>query len=70
MEPLRYVEVDRHDWLRAGELASEGSGRGHRFEIADCLLAAIAFRENCAIFSLDRDFERIPGLRLYRPRFA
>jgi tRNA(fMet)-specific endonuclease VapC len=70
MEPLRYVEVNRRDWLRAGEIASECAGRGHRLKIGDCLLAAIALRENCPIFTLDRDFERIPGLNLYHPRLV
>lgn len=70
MEPLRYLEVARHDWLRAGELAANGAARGFTLEIGDCLVAAIALREGCPVFSLDRDFERIPGLKLYRPRFA
>ncbi len=68
MEPLIYLEADQRTWLRAGELAAEGAARGHKLEIGDCLLAAIAMREDCSLFSLDRDFEHIPGLKLYRPR--
>ncbi|HTV55118.1 MAG TPA: hypothetical protein VMI06_09395 [Terriglobia bacterium] len=34
----------------------------------NCLLAALALREQCEIFTLDRDFERIPGIKLYRVR--
>ena len=70
MEPLDYVEADRQAWLRAGELAATGAARGFRLEIGDCLLAAIALREGCPVFTLDRDFERIPGLKLYQPRFT
>ena len=66
MQPLVYFEADRDSWLRAGELAAECAARGHSVKIADCLLAALAMREDCAIFTLDRDFERIPRLRLYR----
>lgn len=66
--PLIYREIDRPCWLRAGELAAEGVVRGFRLETGDCLLAALALRENCEIFTLDRDFERIPGVKLYRPR--
>ncbi len=68
MEPLVYLEADRNSWLRAGELAAECSARGFQIGIADCLLAALAMRESAAIFTLDRDFERIPRLHLFRRR--
>ena len=68
MEPLTYFEVDRATWLRAGEISAEGAARGYQLEVGDCLLASLALRENCSVFTLDRDFERIPGLKLYRPR--
>ena len=68
MEPLVYFEADRNAWRQAGELAASATARGQQVELGDCLLAALALRENCAIFSLDRDFERIPRLELYQPR--
>jgi len=66
MEPLVYLETDRDSWLRAGELVAECSARGFQVGIADCLLAALAMRESASIFTLDRDFERIPRLQLFR----
>jgi hypothetical protein len=68
MEPLVYFESDRTSWLKAGEIAAEASARGHRLEVGDCLLAAVVLREGCALFTLDRDFRRIPGLKLHRFR--
>ena len=68
MEPLIYLEATREMWLRAGEIAAEGAARGYTLDVRDCLLAALALREQCLIFCLDRDFERIPGLKLHRPR--
>lgn len=68
LEPLIYREADRSAWLLAGQLAAEASTRGHALEVGDCLVAAIAFRAGWAVFTLDRDFERIPGLKLHRPR--
>jgi predicted nucleic acid-binding protein len=65
MEPLVYLEADRDTWLRAGELVSECSARGFQVGIADCLLAALAMREDAFLFTLDRDFKRIPRLRLF-----
>ncbi len=66
MEPLVYLEADRDSWLRAGELVAECAARGFQVGIADCLLAALAMRESASIFTLDRDFGRIPRLRLFR----
>jgi hypothetical protein len=66
MEPLIYLEADRDTWLRAGELAAECSSRGFQIGTADCLLAALAIRENALLFTLDCDFERIPRLRLFQ----
>ncbi len=66
MEPLLYLEVDRDSWLRAGGLVAECSARGFQVSTADCLLAALAIRESASVFTLDRDFERIPRLRLFR----
>jgi len=68
LQGLPYLEVDRDNWLAAGQMAAEAAARGYKVEIADCLLAALALRDNCLILTLDQDFQRIPGLRLYPVR--
>jgi len=68
LEPLEYLEVDRASWLRAGELVAERAAKGFTLEVGNSLLAALALRENCEVFTLDRDFEQIPGVKLYRLR--
>jgi predicted nucleic acid-binding protein len=65
LQLLPYLEVERTDWLSAGQLVADARRRGHHLEIADCLLAARALRENHSIFTLDQDFKRIPGLKLH-----
>ncbi|MGH9396434.1 MAG: PIN domain-containing protein [Terriglobia bacterium] len=68
MEPLAYCEVNWGTWLHAGQLVAEGSSRGMSLDLGDCLLAALAMREDYSVFTLDRDFQRISGLKLYGPR--
>ena len=68
MEPLLYLEIDRTGWLNAGEIAAEASARGYKLEVGDCLLAALVLREGCSLFTLDRDFSRVPGLKLHSVR--
>ncbi len=68
MEPLIYLEADRDTWLQAGEISADCSSRGFQVGIGDSLLAALALRENAALFTLDRDFERIRRLKLFLRR--
>ena len=68
LQGLPYLEVDRENWLAAGQMVAEAATRGYQLEIGDCLLAALALRENCLILTLDQDFKRIPGLKLYPVR--
>lgn len=70
LQGLPYLEVDRDNWLTAGQMAADAAARGHKLEIADCLLAALALRDNCLILTLDQDFKRIPGLKLYPLRMV
>ena len=69
MEPLLYLESDRTSWLKAGEIAAEANARGYKMEVGDCLLAAVVLREGCSLFTLDRDFSRVPGLKLHGFRY-
>jgi len=69
MEPLLYLESDRTSWLKAGEIAAEASARGYKMEVGDCLLAAVVLREGCSLFTLDRTFSRVPGLKLHGFRY-
>jgi predicted nucleic acid-binding protein len=70
LQELPYLEVDRDNWLAAGEMVVETTARGYKLGIADCLLATLALRNNCLILTLDQDFKRIPGLKLYPLRRA
>ena len=77
LEPLQslpYLEVDRDNWLAAGQIVAEARSRGQRLETVDCLLAALAMSENCSIFTLGRGLQantgsetlsRANGLRFY-----
>ena len=61
----------RKTHVRAAEVANACRSKGIAVTSDDCLIAAHAILSNAALFTVDRDFERIAshcGLRLHRKR--
>ena len=62
---LDHLEVDRQTWILVGRIRRELRRRGALIGFADCITAALAMQHDHAVFTLDGDFHRVPGLRLY-----
>ena len=62
---LDYLEINRRTWTVVGSIRRELRRRGALIGFADCVTSALAIQHDCAVFTLDGDFHRIPGLRLY-----
>ncbi|MBI4824656.1 MAG: PIN domain-containing protein [Nitrospirae bacterium] len=63
---LQYVEMSKPLWQKAGELSASLKKKGLNLPFSDVLISAIALEHNLAIFTLDKHFEQIPGVRIYR----
>ena len=70
LEGLPYFEMTRATWLHAGTIAQGLDVKGLSIPITDACIAAIAIEGDHELFTGDRHFERIPGLRLYDPEGA
>lgn len=58
------------DWDTMEEWAIRAGEAGHRFAIGDLAIASVAARLGIAVWSLDKDFERMSALdfvRMHRP---
>lgn len=66
-EGVDYVETSLRSWTRAGIIAAALDAEGTPIPLPDAIVAAVAIEEGHELFTRDKHFERIPGLRLYRP---
>jgi len=62
--PLEAVVYD--DWINAGRLCFNMRKKGITIPLTDALIASVAIRADMEIFTLDRHFEVIPGIILYK----
>ena len=67
---LPFVELGRHSWTRAGELAHELRRRDRSVPLLDVLIAVAAMQADTPLWTRDSEFERIaevaPELALVR----
>jgi predicted nucleic acid-binding protein len=54
-------------WIRVEAWVLEGAASGHRFGLADLLIAALAADHDCSLWSLDRDFVHMARLGIVKP---
>ncbi len=63
---LEYVEMSSDLWKNAGEIAASLKKNGINLPMSDILIASIAIKHNLQIFTLDKHFEQIPGVKIYK----
>ena len=62
---LPYFEARQRTWVRVGQISSELLRKGITLSMSDLVIAALALEHDCAVYSLDDDFRKVPGLSLY-----
>ena len=61
---LEKLPLDRQDAEFAARLRAAQRSIGRQFKLGDSLIAAVAIRYDLTLLTADRDFDRIPGLRV------
>jgi len=68
LSPLKYAEMSKSLWQKAGDLSSSLRKKGLTIPLSDIFIAAVAIEHNLQVFTLDGHFADIPGVKLYKPR--
>ena len=63
---LPYKEMNVQLWQKSAELSAALKREGLRLPLSDILIAAIALEHALSVFTLDRHFEQIPGVVIYK----
>ena len=67
---LPYGDLSKDGWLQVGELAYQMRRQGQTPGLADLAIAAVAIEGGHELYTLDADFQRIPGVKLHQPQAA
>lgn len=59
-------EVSTDIWIKAGRTALALRKKGITLPLTDVAIASIAIEHNLSVFTLDKHFEQIPGVRIYK----
>jgi len=67
LEGATFLEMSKAAWRRAGIISSDLDSRGQPIPMTDIFIAALALEGSHEIYTQDKHFDRVPGLRLYQP---
>ena len=60
------LEITNHMWAKVGLISASLRRKGINIPLTDTALAILALEHNFSLFTLDKHFESIPGLKLYK----
>jgi predicted nucleic acid-binding protein len=63
-QALSHLEMTRELWISAGRLSAQLRSNGIMLPFSDIVIAAIALEHECAVLTIDRHFEAVPGLTI------
>ena len=64
---LSYLEMDQNTWVKAGDLNRRLKQKGDMLALGDLIISALALGHDIPVYTLNGDFDRVPGLRRHQP---
>jgi hypothetical protein len=68
LESLPFIEIKKKTWQQAGEISSTLRRKGITIPLSDIIIACAAINEDFELYTLDPHFEKIPNLKLHKPK--
>lgn len=66
LDGIPAIEVNSATWVSAGMLACSQRRKGLTLPLTDIAIATVAIEHNLSVFTVDRHFEEIPGIVIYK----
>ena len=66
IDAIPYLETTLEDWKEAGNISNKLRRKGITIPLTDIIISAVAISNNAKVYSLDKDFKEIPGVKLYK----
>lgn len=63
---LCHLELTNDIWIKTGKTALLLRRKGVSLPLSDVAIATLAIEHNLSIFTLDKHFEQIPNVKIYR----
>ena len=60
------LEITTDLWIKTGKIALSLRREGINLPLTDVAIAALAVEHNLSVYTLDKHFEKIPGLKMYK----
>lgn len=64
---LLFLETSQETWVRAGALNYQLKQSGRMLSVGDLVISTLALEHDMPVYSLNGDFDRVPGLRRHVP---
>ncbi len=64
---LRFIDVEWDGWRAAAKLGRRLVAKRHQLPLTDLIVAAVALRMDCAVYTTDPHFDLIAGLKRFTP---
>jgi predicted nucleic acid-binding protein len=64
---LLFLETSQESWVRAGELNYRLKQSGNMLSVGDLMISTLALQHDMPVYSLNGDFDRVPGLQRHMP---
>lgn len=67
IEGIPVIELTTEFWVKAGKLSCSLRRKGVNLPLTDIAIASLCIEYGFSLYTLDKHFEQIPGVVLYRP---